>query len=215
MTDDMIRLRAMQLGLFETPVTHGQLLECEQLNADLLAAIARRRSDDEGVKRSNIGGWHSKTDMLSWGGRPAERLADAAIRIAKRMSHFEERDPASLDWSVRMWANVSPPGSLNISHAHPGVLWAAVYYLDMGAKEGEAVGGDLYLEDPRFPVPMMTFPGFRAVGLDQKPQSPERNFPTVPGDIMVFPGFMRHGVRPYTGSGERISIAMNIYVKER
>ncbi len=216
MSDDMIRLRAMQLGLFETPVTHGQLIDCDALNADLLRAIRQRRAADAGVTRSNVGGWHSTTDMLDWGGRSAQRLAEAAVRIAKRMSHFEDRDAASLDWSVRMWANVSPPGALNISHAHPGVLWAAVYYVDMGDDGANSAGasGALYLEDPRFPVPMMTFPGFRAVGLDQQPQAPERNFPTVAGDIMVFPGFLRHGVRPHRGGGDRLSIAMNIYVKE-
>ena len=31
-----------------------------------------------------------------------------------------------------MWANVSPPGVLNMSNVHPGMLKAAVYYIDMG-----------------------------------------------------------------------------------
>ncbi|OYY72629.1 TIGR02466 family protein [Sphingomonas sp. 28-63-12] len=211
---DAIRVRAERAGLFETPLLHGKLSDAEPMTIALEQAIAARRAADEGLKRSNVGGWHSTTDMMQWGGAAADKLADMAIRMAKRLSHFEDRDPASVKWSVRMWANVSPPGALNMSHAHPGVLWAAVYYLDMGMAPGDPDGGELYFEDPRFPVPQMTFPGFRAIGADGKPQVIEQRVRTERGDLVIFPGFVRHGVRPHTGSRERVSIAMNIYAKE-
>lgn len=209
------RVRAEMLGLFETPVLHGRVQDAEPMTVALEQAIHARRAEGDGLARSNVGGWHSSTDMLRWAGEPARQLADTAIRMAKRLSHFEERTDDSLAWSVRMWANISPPGALNMSHAHPGVLWAAVYYVAMGAGPGEDVGGELYFEDPRFPVPLMTFPGFRAIGADGAPQPVERRLATERGDLVIFPGFVRHGVRPYTGTRERISIAMNIYVKER
>ena len=117
-------------------------------------------------------------------------------------------------WSVRIWANVSPSGALNVSHAHPGVLWAAVYFIDMGMAPGDSEGGELYFEDPRFPVPQMTFPGFRAIGTDGNPQVIEQRVRTERGDLVMFPGFVRHGVRPHRGSRDRVSIAMNIYAKE-
>jgi uncharacterized protein (TIGR02466 family) len=113
-----------------------------------------------------------------------------------------------------MWANVSPAGAVNMSHAHPGVLWAAVYYVATGGGPGEEVGGELYLEDPRFPVPQMTFPGFRALGADGQPQGVEHRIAPSRGDLVLFPGWMRHGVRPHAGKADRISIAMNIYAKE-
>lgn len=212
--DSSLRVRAEHLGLFETPVLHGHVANAAPLTAALKVAIlARRDADLAGLARSNVGGWHSTTDMMQWGGASATALADLAIRMAKRLSHFEERDAASVEWSVRMWANVSPPGALNMSHAHPGVLWAAVFYVDMGAEPGEDAGGELYFEDPRFPVPLMTFPGFRAIGTDGQPQPVERRLKTEAGDLVLFPGFVRHGVRPHTGSRERVSIAMNVYAK--
>ena len=210
-----MRVRAEQLGLFETPVLHGHVADHEPMSAALEAVIRQRMAADEsGITRSNVGGWHSTTDMLKWGGPAAIGLADLTIRMAKRLSHFEERDAASIKWSVRMWANVSPPGGLNMSHAHPGVLWAAVYYVDMGMAPGDAAGGELYFEDPRFPVTLMTFPGFRARGVDQQPQPVEKRLQTARGDLVVFPGFVRHGVSPHTGSRDRISIAMNVYAKD-
>jgi len=208
-----LRVRAAQIGMFETPVLHGRIADCEPLNAALAAAIAGHRAANPGIARSNIGGWHSHTDMLDWGGAPARAVSDAAIRMARRISFFEGREGADIDWTMRMWANVSPPGALNTSHAHPGVLWAAVYYVDMGAAPGEAAGGELYFEDPRFPVTVATFPGFRAIGIDGEPQPVERSLPTEAGDMVLFPGFVRHGVRPNGGSRDRISIAMNLYAR--
>ncbi len=207
-----IRVRAEQLGLFETLVLHGRLSDHEPMTAALEAVIATRRGADQGIERSNVGGWHSATDMLGWGGPAATKLADLAIRMARRMSHFDGHASDRIDWSVRMWANVSPPGALNMSHAHPGVLWAAVYYVDAGGAED---GGELFLEDPRFPLPFATFPGFRAIGIDGKPQGVDHRIAPQRGDLILFPAWMRHGVRPNTGKRDRISIAMNIYVKER
>jgi uncharacterized protein (TIGR02466 family) len=205
---DSIRVRAEQHGLFETSILHGRLSDAGPMTEALEAAIRARMAEDPGLDRSNVGGWHSRTDMLDWGGPAAAKLADIAVKMAKRMSHFDGAEPL---WSVRMWANVSPPGALNMSHAHPGVLWAAVYYVAAG--EADA-GGELYLEDPRFPVPQMTLPGFRAIGADGVPQNVDHRIAPQRGDLILFPAWMRHGVRPCRGSGERISIAMNLYVRE-
>ena len=203
-----IRVRAEHHGLFETNILHGRLTGAEPMTAALEAAIRRRMAEGPGLDRSNVGGWHSTTDMLDWAGAAAAKLAETAVNMAKRMSHFDGAEPL---WSIRMWANVSPPGALNMSHAHPGVLWAAVYYVACGEADS---GGELYLEDPRFPVPQMTYPGFRAVGADGAPQDVEHRIAPQRGDLILFPAWMRHGVRPYRGTGERISIAMNLYVRE-
>lgn len=207
-----LKARAALLGLFETPVLHAQVGDPQATCDALAAAVRQRRAIYTGVDRSNVGGWHSATDMLDWGGPAAREVADLAIRLAKRLSHFDGRDPASVEWSVRMWANVSPPGALNMSHAHPGVLWAAVFYVDMG-DAGAAGGGELYLEDPRFPLPQARMAGFRMIGGDGQPQAPDRRMVTQAGDLVVFPAWLRHGVRPHGGTGERISIAMNLDVR--
>jgi uncharacterized protein (TIGR02466 family) len=218
MTDPAaLRIRAAQVGLYETPVLHGQVVDAAPLCTALAQAIARHRAANPGIARSNVGGWHSATDMLDWGGAPAAQLADVAVRTAKRLSHFDGRDAASYGWTVRMWANVSPAGALNTSHSHPGVLWAAVFYVDMGTPPADGgaagdAGGELFFEDPRFPVPYMRLPGFRMVGIDGQPQQVERRLPTRAGDLVLFPAWLRHGVRPHRGTGDRISIAMNIDV---
>ena len=117
--------------------------------------------------------------MLEWGGPAAQRLAEAAVKIAKRMSHFKESSTEGRQWIVRMWANVTPAGGLNLLHSHPGNLWAAVLYIDMGHEKeqdpGDA-GGNFYLEDPRFPMAAMRDTAFRIRG-NRRPASavPDRN----------------------------------------
>ena len=210
---ELLRVEAQPVGLFETPVAYGRLKDAEALMQQLETTIRERKAGDDGLARSNIGGWHSDTDMLNWGGEPARKLADAAVNIAKRMSHFKESSAEDRDWLVRMWANVTPEGGLNHLHSHPGNLWAAVLYVDMGNEPGESeqsAGGNFYLEDPRFPMAAMRDTSFRMMGVGGQPQQYESEIQLQRGNLIVFPAWLRHGVRLYKGKRERISIAMNI-----
>lgn len=209
------RVKAAPRPFFETSVAHARLEGADALIADLEAAIRRRMAESEGVKRSNHLGWHSDTAMMSWGGAAARKLSDTAIQVARRMSHFKEAGADDFDWRVAMWANVSPPGALNQLHAHPGNLWAAVFYIDSGEEPDQDVGGALYLEDPRFPMSAMHNTAFRLVGQDGRPQDYQPNLVLTRGDLVVFPAWLRHGVRPYSGRRDRISIAMNIDARRR
>ena len=207
---EKLRASVQHIGLFETPVAYCKLDDGEALMNSLESSIRNKKKEDAGLNRSNIGGWHSDTDMLAWAGPGAETLAETAVRIARRMSHFQDSSVDNYDWVVRMWANVTPPGGLNHLHSHPGNFWAAVLYIDMGDGDGEQHGGEFYMEDPRFPMAAMKDTAFRMIGPDGEPQRYELEFRLQRGNLIVFPAWVRHGVRRYTGSRERISIAMNI-----
>lgn len=198
-------------------MAYCRLKEGEPLMRELESRIKENRAGSKGLERSNIGGWHSDTELLKWGGAAARRLADSAISIAKRMTHFQEASADDYEWQLRMWANVTPPGGLNHMHAHPGNLWAAVLYLDMGdePESGEDVGGAFYLEDPRFPMSAMHNTAVRMMGADGQPQQYQVELMLERGNLVLFPAWLRHGVRPYTGSRERISIAMNIDARRK
>lgn len=215
--DYRIKVQAQPVALFETPVAYATVTQAEDLSRDLLAAIELRRSQTPGIKRSNEGGWHSDTEMLQWGGAAAQKLADTAISVAKKMSHFEGAGVEDFDWQANMWANVTEAGGLNSLHAHPGNLWAAVYYLDLGRQaDGEPdSGGNFYLEDPRFPLAAMHNPGFRLLDGQGRPQQVQTQLKLSEGNMIVFPAWLRHGVQVYRGGKQRISIAINIDAKPR
>ena len=144
-----LRIDAQPIGLFETPIAYGRLKDADEVMKEFEDVIRKRKTVSKGLSRSNLGGWHSESDMLEWGGPAAQRLAEAAVKIAKRMSYFKESSTEDRQWIVRMWANVTRAGGLNLLHSHSGNLWAAVLYIDLGHKteqDSSHAGVSFYLE---------------------------------------------------------------------
>ena len=85
-------------------------------------------------------------------------------------------------------------------------------YINMGRgpSSKEDVGGTLYVEDPRFPMAAMHNAGFRMKDVNGKQQAYQVDLNLREESLVVFPAWLRHGVRLYRGTGERISVAMNI-----
>jgi len=209
-----LKISAELNGMFETTVVYGRFANSEKLCTDLKSAIAQRRQDHDNVARSNIGGWHSDTKMYEWGGDAAKFVAEKAIAMAKKVTTVAQGDAAALNWSAYMWANILPKGAMNKMHVHPGQLWAAVFYVDQG-DIGERAGGELILEDPRFPMTHMRLNSLRVLGVDGQPQSGESRLRPKTGDLVLFPAWLRHSVEQYHGDKERISIAINIDARPR
>lgn len=197
--------------LFSTPVVVGKFAGGEALAREIGDIARERRRVHPGVSQTNVGGWHSTYDMISWGGPAAKRLANLAIAMARQVSSFAGATPEDYVWTAHMWANISGPGASNSVHVHPGMLWAAVFYADLGQDlPGEDVGGLLHFEDPRHPLPSMRHKDFRLTDATGEPYNGAKSIRSAVGDLVLFPSWLKHGVTPYTGGGERISIAMNL-----
>jgi len=202
-------------ALFETPVIVDSLPDAAALNAGLLSAIrARRASHPAGVTRSNQLGWHSDIDMLDWGGAAARALVEHVVGVADEHSiDIVSPDAPRFAWLPEMWANISPRGASNQFHCHAGAFWSAVYYVDDGyaGSSDRRLGGELIIEDPRMPMLLMEGPDLR---FRPRPDStiaePEQLFRPASGRLLMFPGWLRHGVKPYLGDRERVSIAINL-----
>jgi uncharacterized protein (TIGR02466 family) len=204
---------AQAASVFETPVIIDQLPNAASLNEELKAVIARRKSEDEGIVISNVGGWHSDTRMLDWGGNAAGILCRRIVATADRFT-VNIKTPATPEhrWSPDMWANVSPPGGSNGFHCHPGAFWSAVYYVDdgYGGSPDRDLGGELVLFDPRMPMIRMNAPNLRFRRPGQPPDNDEVRFRPASGRIVMFPSWLNHSVLPYKGTGLRISVAVNL-----
>lgn len=202
-------------GLFETIVLIDRMPNAAEINRQLREVIlARREADPGGVEISNVGGWHSDTNMLRWGGEAAQRLLERIIAAADQYSVDIKAEPGKPRhrWFPEMWANVSGPGASNQFHRHPGAYWSAVYYVEdgYGGSPDRALGGELVLEDPRMPMVRMTAPDLRIRRPGGKPDHHETWMRPESGRIVMFPAWLSHSVRVYKGSGLRISIAVNL-----
>ncbi|MDP8994256.1 MAG: 2OG-Fe(II) oxygenase family protein [Pseudomonadota bacterium] len=201
-------------GLFETMVVVDRLPGAAEINRQLREAILARQAEDKGVEISNVGGWHSDTQMLRWGGEPARKLLERIVAAADQFSVDIKAEPGRPRhrWFPEMWANVSGPGASNQFHRHPGAFWSAVYYVDdgYGGSPDRALGGELVLEDPRMPAIRMAAPDLRFRRPGGKPDHHETWMRPQTGRIVMFPAWLSHSVRPYKGTGLRISVAVNL-----
>ncbi len=199
--------------LFATPFVIDRLQSAEGLQVLRDAILAERARDEAGVQISNLGGWHSNTDMLTWGGEAARALAHKAMTMADEATgHADPSDASEYSWVPEMWANVSGQGHANQYHTHPGSYWSAVAYIDDGydGATQSGLGGELQLSDPRMPMVRMTAPKLRLkdqAGIAQKSEPIMR---PATGLIVMFPSWLQHAVRPFHGSGTRISVAINL-----
>jgi uncharacterized protein (TIGR02466 family) len=201
------------LGLFETPLIVDQMPNADEVNRLLRNVISARRSQDEGVRLSNVAGWQSATDMRKWGGPAAKVLL---ARIVSLVDHFtvDIRSPGEsrYGWYSTMWANVSPAGASNQYHMHPGAYWSAVYYVDDGydGSTEKGLGGELVLSDPRMPAIAMNAPDLRFRRPGQPPEEWEKFLRPASGRLVIFPAWLQHAVNLFNGPGTRISIAVNL-----
>lgn len=205
---------AQTLFLYPTPVILHDLDGADYLNTDLAARIRAKRDEDDGIKRSNYGGWHSEVDMMVWAEDAARIILGEAINASsKQTADIHPHGKRDFNFDVQMWANISGPGHSNQMHCHPGALWSGVYYVDNGEDaSGADVEGELLLLDPRFPMNTMYMP--ELVLRDEAGKAQYSQTPIRPknGRMVLFPAWLKHSVRPYKGTRERISIAFNLMV---
>lgn len=116
----------------------------------------------------------------------------------------------AISWRINSWANVNRQGHGNQFHTHPGALWSASYYVDDGGVGSDSsLGGEFEIQDPRGVAPVMYAPYLTFPGPDGAALGEAQRLTPQAGMCVVFPSWLSHGVRPYRGTRERISIAIN------
>jgi uncharacterized protein (TIGR02466 family) len=196
--------------LFPTPLVIATMPDAEALNAELKAIILAREAASESVQRSNQGGWQSSWDLHQWGGAPMQRVLAFGRAIAEEITVDRTGKRHELVWRVNSWANVNRQGHGNQFHTHPGAFWSATYYVDDGGIGADpSLGGEFEIQDPRGVAPVMYAPGLTFPGPDGAALGEAQRLTPRAGMFVVFPSWLSHGVRPYRGTRERISIAIN------
>jgi uncharacterized protein (TIGR02466 family) len=198
------------LNLFPTPLVIATMPDADRLNAELKRIILAREAATESVQRSNQGGWQSTWDLHQWGGAPMQKLLAFARGVADEVTVDRAGKHHELAWRINCWANVSRHGHGNQFHTHPGALWSASYYVDDGGVgDDPSLGGEFEIQDPRGVAPVMYAPYLTFPGPDGAALGEAQRLTPQAGMLVVFPSWLSHGVRPYRGTRERISVAIN------
>jgi uncharacterized protein (TIGR02466 family) len=193
----LLQLFAVPLAIVDDLVDDG----CRTKVADW---VMSERALGEGVRRSVVGGWHSRADLPARGVSALDRLFESVVAQVRDVhSRLGSGPPVPVRYLLQAWATVLEQGHYAQVHDHADAHWSAVYYVDAGDCDDESSGRISWIN----PVG-----GHRALpGAQVVPTA----FSWLPrtGQLLIFPGWLRHAVEPYRGTRPRIAVAANIEVR--
>ena len=209
------------LPLFPIPISLYNFGEDNhELNIKLVTDILNEHNKDpDGNQRSNLGGWHSKSDL--------EERYDSFSAIRTMIEgcandYCTKHGYQSGLTCQNLWANVNETGDMNVGHHHGFSALTGVYYpvqtvvdndcnfsysdtnpIQAGIWDGKK-GGSIYFQDPSYGL---------KTGLkkDDKPSAYTLDaYYTYPvsGLLIVFPSYLIHAVTPFREQNtKRLSIS--------
>ncbi|HKA91999.1 MAG TPA: TIGR02466 family protein [Haliangiales bacterium] len=195
------------VALFATPVVAADLDGAETINRELTELLLAEANSSPGLRRSNVGGWHSERDLHS---RPEPCYGVVLEAVVARVDELVARLAAAAGVGpvpryrhrLEAWAMVMRAGDYVILHDHGDAHFSAVYWVDTGDDSPEQPeSGRMVLVDPRRgvrPIPQLEV------------FSPHSTVKPHAGSYLVFPGWLQHYVHPYRGERPRISISCNV-----
>ena len=172
----------------------------KDINLDLnllTKEIVEWSKKDEGLRKTNVNGWHSKTHMHTI---PVFKpLVDELYEMQREIYKEEllERKPKL----GNMWANINYKGSLNMPHVHANSLFSGAYYIKVPKNSGF-----LKINDPRQGTHYI-----KPAKKDKLPLhlAPEIHVQPKENRIIMFPSWLEHCVEVNESDDIRISVSFN------
>jgi ankyrin repeat protein len=108
--------------------------------ADAVEAIRMQEAatDSFNVTRSNVGGFHSRDDILGEAAQAQfECLLDFAGLLHESVGQLGQSEPLH---TVQSWANVNRRGHFNKLHDHGNAVWSGAYYVRVPHQMSRCIG---------------------------------------------------------------------------
>ena len=145
-----------------------------------LAIGMLRGGDPVGLRRSNVGGWHSPDITPT----QTDSFLPLLTSLRKPLGRYVERFGRLELHMVNMWAVVSPPGASNDWHDHASNFISGVYYVQVdhasSCLQFRSKSGRIHEVMPK------------------------------PGMVVLFPSWMEHSVGPNRSMSERVVVSFNL-----
>ena len=189
--------------LFPEPVFKYKLNNFENLNNELSKYIYKLRDEDnEGLIKSNKGGWHSKPFRLGIENTIqqtfAKEIQKNILDVFQKYGWKTENVPITIQ---EMWAIINKNDNFNVLHSHPNCYLSAAYYVRKPKNSG-----DITFFDPkeaktyRFPK-IEKYNEYSAETITIKPEE---------GDLVIFPSYLYHAVGENLSDENRVVISFNV-----
>jgi len=184
---------------FPTPVYIKDLPNAVELNQYLEQQVIKwSQTDQRGVKKTNVNGWHSTTDMNQK--EEYNVLTKELFNMQEEI--FKKEFLTQKPVLGNMWANINYPGNSNRPHLHPNSLFSGVYWVKAPEKSGS-----LMLYEPR-PGVQCTMPNRKEGELPPELWR-EVHYAPRAGTVVMFPAWLWHEVKPNKSNDIRISVSFN------
>ena len=164
-------------------------------NEDMIGSIQGMMDKDEGVKKSNRGGWQSelydsKNEMFE--------------PLINEIREFCSNLPLNIKEIIipQLWVNVNKRGDWNIIHQHGQYDLSGTYYVKVPKDSGRLV-----FRDPR---PAAIGNKFFVNRFDN---GEFKNVNVMEGMLGIWPAYLDHFVEPSDTDEERISISFDIVAR--
>ena len=193
------------LKYFPQPIFKYKVENYKTFNKELEEYIYKlKEEDNEGVVRSNRGGWHSKSFKV-------REKGTIQNRFTQELSKYIFDVIQTYGWKCvpervvvsEMWAIINKPRDFNVIHTHPNAYLSAAYYVKAPEKAGRFV-----IENP-LSVARHSYPAhatkteynIKAAALDIEE-----------GDLLLFPAYLPHKVNENKSDEDRIVISFNVNI---
>lgn len=134
---------------------------------------------------------------------------DQLLAVIGRLNGYDLATLHRLQIYNDCWFHVTRGGGYFGVHNHPNAAWSGVYCVATGREPGQKDGGLLSFVNPTTLSAMHMDAGNANMPLPYGPQV--ASVALDAGQLVLFPSWVLHEVKPYPGTGERITIAFNCW----
>ena len=193
------------LKYFPLPIFKYKVDNYKTFNKELEKYIYKlKKEDEEGMIRSNRGGWHSKPFAVNEKGSIQNKFT---LELSKYIfdtfkCYGWKCEPERIVVS-EMWAIINKPNDFNVIHTHPNSNLRAAHYVKAPEKAGKFV-----IENPNtvathsYPAPeKKTEFNVKAAALEIEE-----------GNLFLFPAYLPHKVNENKSGEDRIVISFNVNI---
>src|SRR5262245_21143509 len=125
---------------FPTLVGRFRVPNAQPVNQALRKLLLEKERIEPNAQHANVGGWHSRHDLLEWKDPAVATLRGWIIEAVQHVigATLEQMRSGGLNRGftgglhIYGWGNVSRMGNYHTLHNHPASSWSGVYYVDSG-----------------------------------------------------------------------------------
>ncbi len=200
------RLKIKEDFIFPSTVWRTEVPGAATLNKRLLAEVPKLMRQQKTVKKSNVLGWHSSSDMHR--NAAFQPLCVLIKRMADTIARSMKTHPRAQLVIDTLWINYNPRHAYNALHDHPDSVLSGVYYVQANENTGK-----LRFRDPRAAKRMAPWPVAPGKKTDKRHWD-RVSLKPAPGRLVMFPSWLEHDVEANQSDLGRISVSFNLVFRK-